>query len=294
MPALGKSLARVRVPLAAVTAAPDPASEQVTQVLLWDAVEVLTTRGEWSQVIVAEQYRTERGYPGWMRTEALAMKPSGTTRLWVAASYPRVSLRARPDTEAEALMDVFMGTRLPVLSGASALEDAVTEDDKGEPWVPVALPTGERAWVRARQVQIEREPTLDQAEQIVEKARRLDKTPYLWGGMSRSGIDCSGLIYVAYRMNGVTLPRDADQQYLVGDVVAPEDLLPGDLVFFGDPGEITHVGIYAGDGHFLHASSGSGVTRSILFQGWYKEKYRGARRILKDSAGGTRVLTPGP
>ena len=113
--------------------------------------------------------------------------------------------------------------------------------------------------------------------------------------MSRIGIDCSGLVFVCYRMNGVTVPRDADQQFQVGTGFAPEDLQVGDLVFFGESdADITHVGIYAGEGNIVHASSGSGVVVSELFQGWYKQMYRGARRILNSRSGGTRVLTPSP
>jgi cell wall-associated NlpC family hydrolase len=146
--------------------------------------------------------------------------------------------------------------------------------------------------VRASQVDIEREPGLVRASELVEKARLLERTPYLWGGMSRAGIDCSGLTYVIYRMNGVTIPRDADQQFEVGEPVEPDQLQPGDLVFFGESGDITHVGMYAGEGTIVHASGGSGVVQSPLFVGWYKQYYRGARRILKDTPGGTRVLTP--
>jgi cell wall-associated NlpC family hydrolase len=89
------------------------------------------------------------------------------------------------------------------------------------------------------------------------------------------------------------LPRDADQQYQVGEPVERHELQPGDLVFFGSsPSDITHVGLYAGDGNFVHASSGRGVVTSKLFAGWYLDHYQGARRVLQESPSSLQVLTP--
>ncbi|KFC17350.1 NlpC/P60 family protein [Cutibacterium acnes] len=99
--------------------------------------------------------------------------------------------------------------------------------------------------------------------------------PYIWGGTGPTGYDCSGLMMVSWGKAGVSLPRTAAAQYAAGTPVSTSDLQPGDLVFFY-PG-ITHVGMYIGDGKFIHASSPrTGIKVSVLAQ---QPSYQGARRF---------------
>lgn len=107
---------------------------------------------------------------------------------------------------------------------------------------------------------------------VVDLARRyVGKTPYVWGGVTPEGFDCSGLVLYCYRELGVNLPRTSRQQYLVGAYIPPNrmDLLePGDLVFFGrdgDPGRVHHVAIYSGGGMMVHApQTGEMVSETSL------------------------------
>jgi len=105
-------------------------------------------------------------------------------------------------------------------------------------------------------------------------------TPYRYGGSGPDAFDCSGLVAYAYQQAGVALPRTAAQQYALARPLPRAELRPGDLVFFRWSGrEVSHVGIYAGDGKFVHAPQTGGQVRTAnLDDEWYRERYVGAGR----------------
>lgn len=119
---------------------------------------------------------------------------------------------------------------------------------------------------------------------VVEKAAQYLGTPYKYGGSSPSGFDCSGFTQYIFSQFQVYLSRTAASQYGHGIIVNKGDLVPGDLVFFNCSGSgISHVGIYSGNGNFIHSSSPSsgGVIYSSLTNGYYANTYVGAKRVIR-------------
>jgi cell wall-associated NlpC family hydrolase len=111
---------------------------------------------------------------------------------------------------------------------------------------------------------------------VVGIAMRYLGVPYVWGGASPSGFDCSGFVMYVYAQVGVSLPHYTGAQWTYGVPVARSDLEPGDLVFFDGLG---HVGIYIGGGEFIHAPHTGTVVQISSLSGWYADTYDGARRI---------------
>lgn len=117
---------------------------------------------------------------------------------------------------------------------------------------------------------------------IVANAKKHLGIPYLWGGSTPSGFDCSGFVQYVLKQSGIILPRTTSEQVTVGKSISKGDLLPGDLVFLQNTyrAGVSHVGIYIGDGKMIHASSSKGVTISDLSTSYYTKHYHSSRRIL--------------
>ncbi|HHY93246.1 MAG TPA: C40 family peptidase [Firmicutes bacterium] len=265
----------VMLPMTDVWSAPDPEPERerLTQALLGDRVTVVSEKPAWVYGRVAD------GYLGWLARKSLTeLAPAvGPHRVTVSAPLAELRRTSFASFAAEPLFPsrAFLGTRLPGL-------ECVGQE------VRVALPGGCSAYLPLDRVSLEPNGgTENQAcaaasDLVLRYALALLGAPYLWGGLTVEGIDCSGLVYVAYRTAGLDLPRDADQQFACG-LPLPEPLQPGDLVFFAteEPGFPSHVGFYLGQRRFLHASSRlGGVVITSLNAPYYRERFLGARRLV--------------
>jgi cell wall-associated NlpC family hydrolase len=115
---------------------------------------------------------------------------------------------------------------------------------------------------------------------MIQTAMRYIGVPYVFGGNTPEGFDCSGFTRYVFARGGVWLPRMADEQYEMGRPVAKAKLQPGDLVYFTTyaPG-VSHVGIYLGDGKFISATSSRGVAVAYLADSYWGPRYIGARRV---------------
>lgn len=120
----------------------------------------------------------------------------------------------------------------------------------------------------------------DVTDRMYQQYRQWKGTKYALGGLSKKGIDCSGFVYVTYREKlGVRLPRTTDHQSRIGQEIDRAELASGDLVFFKTGFKVRHVGIYIGEGKFLHASTSQGVTISHLDNVYWQDKYWHSRRV---------------
>ncbi len=125
-------------------------------------------------------------------------------------------------------------------------------------------------------------------ETVIKKARSYTGTPYKWGGTTRSGMDCSGLLLNSFNAIDYKIPRTSAAQSKIGKKVSKGDIKPGDLVFFATgkkKRKITHVGLVTevrgkSNIKFIHASSSVGVTESNMASNYYKKRFRMARRVL--------------
>ena len=153
-------------------------------------------------------------------------------------------------------------------------------------WYAVTI-DGKSGYMSADYVKLKTDDTgntgTELGKQIVATAKQYLGTPYVYGGASPKGFDCSGLVYYVYGQYGYSLQRGAGSQYRTdGRHVDKDELQPGDLVFFSDNVDpIGHVGMYIGDGQFIHASTGKGqVIITDLDSYYYAEHYTGAKRII--------------
>jgi len=241
-------------------------SERITQAIMGQMVQIEKDEGEWLYV------KTWDTYHGWIQSRWVSCALPQPTTIVTVTSLFTDALRA-PDPDGE------IRTRLVITTPLEFL-------DKQGRLVHVRLPDGNDAWVLSGDVEIghaEKTASLKPVgSELVRTAKRFLGVPYLWGGTTPFGLDCSGFAQLVYKIHGVRLLRDAHMQAndLRAAAVEKADLAPGDLVFFAyEEGKVTHVGIALGDGRFIHSTANIGVTISRLDDEPYRRDYWGARRI---------------
>jgi gamma-D-glutamyl-L-lysine dipeptidyl-peptidase len=266
--------------------APDATKDVVSQALLGQVVGIVEEKDGFARIETPDRYR------GWVPAAALFAYPdpgapryarrgpvADVTALMANLYREPSATSARPKAQAP------LGTRLEV--NAAAVLPSGTEANR---WIAVRLPDGEGAFVQRGDVRLG-----DAAEarapgtgaEVVATARRFLGAPYLWGGMSYHGVDCSGLVSRVFAANGIDLLRDAGIQFddPRGLAVERGALQPGDLLFFGAK-KVTHVGIYSGEGRFISATTYQTpvVREDSLDDPYWAALFRGARRMAAGSS----------
>ncbi len=288
LPAVGqeKRMAVVEFSTSYLRQKPDYESPLETQELMGTIVEIVGEQGYWREVITPQPYRawcTDQGLIEMTAEELEAYE--NAPKVMFMGLYGHVY--ANPSYKSATLCDLVGGDIMRLVRRQIG-------------WTEVMLPSGGRGFVPSKELKVhdgfmstaQGEGSCDSIddetmESIISEAEKLLGAPYLWGGMSAKGVDCSGLVRISCIMNGILLPRNASQQINCGDRVEMpldarfwdeaqrvdsegfknemlarvENLQRGDLVFFGTPASepgrkprVTHVGIYIGDNRIIHSS----------------------------------------
>ena len=177
---------------------------------------------------------------------------------------------------------VIYGTHIGYIRGDYLDLTEIPYENKASNKEPIFFVNGQSTGITPSASALNGGNTASIRQRIVADAKVLLGTPYVWGGSTPKGFDCSGFVQYIMNQNGISLPRTTTEQYKVGTYVAKSDLQPGDLVFLQNTYRkgISHVGIYIGDGKMIHASSSKGVVTSSLSSSYYIQHYYGARRVV--------------
>jgi cell wall-associated NlpC family hydrolase len=241
-----------------------------TEALYGDRLVVVQLRPHWARVAVPSQPspKDPRGYPGWVPRRQITAHPPATAAQQATVLRRTAWLRT-DDAAASRVLEISFGTRLPVLGTVPG-------------YVRVVTPRGVVRRLPSRAVVVRDRGAAaiaPSAGGLVRTAKQFLGLPYLWGGLSGFGLDCSGLTWLDHRVHGLTIPRDAAPQSRHGRRVTT--LAPGDLLFYAHQGLVHHVSMYLGDGLMIHAPrTGQPVQITAFSAAPLRQEYSGARRYV--------------
>lgn len=229
---------------------PAHSSEMVSQVVLGTPLLITGVDGEWVRVTGPD------GYEGWVNSSSLNTIDDNEMKRWRGSDRVVVTSHEPLAVIADTLSYGDRTALLTMLVNGSIVEG---KKAPSRGWTNVMLPGNVEGWIPSSKIDDFSEWSRQDfdSEKIIDLAASLTGDPYLWGGTTTKGVDCSGLVRVAFFGNAMLLPRDASQQALIG---TPHDLssykpVEADLLFFAnDEGRIVHVALYEKDDFILHSS----------------------------------------
>ena len=240
--------------------APQHTSELITQAIMGETMTRLESIGDWYFV------RMEDDYHGWVRSWSVAEAARSDIEDHFERANARVEvnvgyLLSTVEPNSIPVTDLVSGTRVEILSSEGK-------------YSYIRAPGGKAGYFPSDSLgPVKKEETC--RADIVERAGKFLGIPYVWGGTSAKGFDCSGLVKRVYMMEGIDLPRDADQQTSAGEPISLEKIdtaRPADLLFFADGDKITHVGIALGGGRFIHSYGDVRINSYMEEDPLYEEK----------------------
>ena len=275
LPDLDDTLAYANVSVGSLRTKPAESSELATQALLGTPLRVLQKKGSWYRV------QTPDGYIGFLEGSAMSFKDDFDSHLdKVIFTEPYGFAYQGPNSLSNRVSDLTFGGILKLL-------------DVKQGFSKILFPDGRKAYVKSVYLESLDDFVINSdATHVVKSSQELMGVPYLWGGTSWKGVDCSGFTRTSFLMNGVYLPRDASQQALVGDSIDSSkgfsELEKGDLLFFGRETEkgpkVVHVAIYLENLKFIHSSGmvryGSFDENSPDYDAYNLGRFLFAKRII--------------
>ena len=237
----------VRISVANLREEPRERSQLIDQGIMGQTLRLLKQEKGWYLV------QTEYQYLGWCIEESFIRSDSAGVAKWQTAATLRVNelfplIYSQRDENSEPVSDVVLNAILKM-------------DSQKRGWSKVILPDERAGFIRSKYLSSEKIPPKSPEvlrKDIIAAARRMMGIPYLWGGNSSKGNDCSGFTQIVFKTNGIQLPRDSRQQALLGQEIAADasfsNIFPGDLLFFGSKDRVTHVGISLGGPEFIDQS----------------------------------------
>ncbi|AOT73314.1 hypothetical protein Gferi_26165 [Geosporobacter ferrireducens] len=260
-----------------VRKSPDMNAEVVKTIGKDTQVTIVDEMDGWFHIILQDDLK------GWVHSDYVSTKPNYSTGRVTGSN---VNLRANPSMDAKVLIKLNQDTYVAVKGFQEGWYSVIDGSDR-EGWIhqdfiAIVLDNSDASTPVSRSAS-----RFAGLAKLGEYAKGFLGTPYKYGTSGPKSFDCSGFTSYIFKNFGVVLPRSSKDQATAGEKVLKKDLSLGDLVFFDTvgkiDGKITHVGMYIGDGKFIHASSGSSAKKVViseLNEGYYKDRFVTARRIF--------------
>jgi gamma-D-glutamyl-L-lysine dipeptidyl-peptidase len=283
----------VEVSVCNIRYSPKHSGEMASQALMGTPVRILEKEDNgWLLIQTPDQYIS------WVDRGAITMMNKEGIDRWKAVPkviYTRSygSAYSEPNEESATVSDLVAGCMMELVAEKGDFYQVLFADQRTG-FVPKKESNVYNEWL-AKMTASE--------ESLIKTSKRLMGVPYLWGGTSFKGVDCSGFTKTVYFLNGIVLPRDASQQVMVGETIDKtgnwNELKPGDLLFFGDKREdgserVVHVAMWLGNGEYIHASDkvrvSSMITTASNYDDYNAKRYLRAKRVLKTGMAGVGVL----